>query len=73
MRTVQVLMSTYNGGNNIIKQVNSIQKQKNVKVLLTIRDDGSNNETLDVLRTLEKNTKIQQLYTVKILVIKKAF
>lgn len=54
MRTVQVLMSTYNGGNNIIKQVNSIQKQKNVKVLLTIRDDGSNNETLDVLRTLEK-------------------
>lgn len=61
MKTVQVLMSTYNGGNNIVRQVDSIQNQKNIKVLLTIRDDGSNGKTLDVLKMLDKkyeNVKI---------------
>lgn len=73
MKTVQVLMSTYNGGSNIIKQVNSIQNQKNVKVLLTIRDDGSNCKTLDVLKSLDKEYKNIKIIYGKNIGYKKSF
>lgn len=58
---VQVLMSTYNGENYLIQQVESILNQKNVDVHLLIRDDGSTDDSINVIQKLKKtyNTKIE--------------
>lgn len=51
--TVCVMMSTYNGEKYIIDQINSILGQNHVDVTLMIRDDGSTDGTLDILRKFE--------------------
>lgn len=50
--TVTVLMSTYYGAKNdwLQKQIDSILGQKNVNVNLVIRDDGSVDDTLKIIR-----------------------
>lgn len=52
MKKVLILMSTYNGGDKILKQVDSILSQNNVDIFLYIRDDGSDVETIDKLNIL---------------------
>lgn len=58
--TVAVLLSTYNGEKYIREQIESILKQKNVEVLLYIRDDGSKDNTVDIINQyyLKYNEKI---------------
>ncbi len=52
---VLILMSVYNGGDRIIRQVESILNQKNVITYIDIRDDGSSDSnTLNILSVLEK-------------------
>lgn len=46
--TVTIIMSTFNGEKYISEQLNSIAKQKNVKVKLFIRDDGSYDDTIKI-------------------------
>ncbi len=48
--TVAVLMSTYNGEKYIREQLDSILKQENVIVKLFIRDDGSTDGTVSILK-----------------------
>lgn len=48
--SVAVLMSTYNGEKYLREQVDSILNQKDVDVHLYIRDDGSTDTTLDIVR-----------------------
>ena len=59
---VTVLMSTYNGGgdrNYIREQIESILNQKGVEVSLCIRDDGSTDNTVDIIREYaQKNDAI---------------
>lgn len=50
MKNVTVIMSTYNGSKYIEAQLDSIFRQKGVKVLCYIRDDGSTDDTLQVLK-----------------------
>ena len=50
MYTVQVLLSTYNGEAYLKEQLDSILNQKNVVVKLFVRDDGSSDSTVDILR-----------------------
>lgn len=50
MYTVQVLLSTYNGETYLKEQLDSILNQKNVTVKLFVRDDGSSDGTVDILR-----------------------
>lgn len=50
MTKVQVLMSTYNGERYLEEQLESLFKQKNVEVDLLVRDDGSTDLTLDILK-----------------------
>ena len=50
MHRVAVLMSTYNGEKYLEEQIDSILAQKNVKVDLIIRDDGSSDNTLKIIR-----------------------
>jgi len=48
-RKIAVLMSTYNGEKFIKEQLDSILKQKGVIVSLYIRDDGSTDDTINIL------------------------
>lgn len=56
MRTVCVLMSTYNGEKYIKEQIDSILNQKNVNVKLLIRDDGSEDSTVNIIKEYQQNT-----------------
>lgn len=49
---VLVLMSTYNGEQYILPQVESIMKQEGVNVRLLVRDDGSKDKTTKLLHSL---------------------
>lgn len=49
MRTVHVLMSSYNGEKYIREQLDSLLAQKNVEVYVTIRDDGSKDQTRAII------------------------
>lgn len=50
MIKVCVMMSTYNGADFIEEQIESIRKQNQVAVDLYIRDDGSTDRTVELLR-----------------------
>ncbi|WP_303816920.1 glycosyltransferase [Selenomonas ruminantium] len=54
MDKIKVIMSTYNGEKNIIKQLNSIFNQKNVLVSVYIRDDHSTDNTVEVIKSYSK-------------------
>lgn len=49
MKTVRVLLSTYNGEKYLEDQLESLLKQENVKVDILVRDDGSTDHTIDIL------------------------
>lgn len=52
MKKILVLLSSYNGGEYIEKQINSILEQEGVEVGLLIRDDGSSHNFLLFLDNL---------------------
>jgi rhamnosyltransferase len=47
--TFVVLIATYNGGNWLVTQLDSIIQQENVKTRIIVSDDCSNDETLKIL------------------------
>lgn len=51
IRTITVIMSAYNGSKYIEAQLDSIFRQEGVKVLCYVRDDGSTDDTLQVLKS----------------------
>ncbi len=51
-KTVLILMSTYNGGESIERQIDSIICQKGVDVSVSIRDDGSFEDTKSILKRI---------------------
>ena len=55
MNSVTVLMSTYNGEKYLAEQIESILNQKNCKVNLIVRDDGSSDNTCEILEQYQKN------------------
>lgn len=50
MKSVLVLMSTYNGEKYVSKQLDSILSQKDIEVHILIRDDGSSDATCSILQ-----------------------
>ena len=52
MKSIKVMMSSYNGEKYIEEQINSILAQENVKVELFIRDDGSKDGTVKIIERL---------------------
>lgn len=56
---VLVLMSAYNGEKYIREQVESILKQSEVEVHLLIRDDGSKDGTVEILKSYENYNNIE--------------
>ncbi|MDD3138278.1 MAG: glycosyltransferase family 2 protein [Lachnospiraceae bacterium] len=51
MDSITVLMSTYNGESYLREQIDSILGQRDVELYLVIRDDGSNDTTLEILQS----------------------
>lgn len=58
MYSVSVLMSTYNGAKYVREQIESILSQIGVEVKLTVRDDGSNDLTCEILKEYASLGKI---------------
>lgn len=54
MKTITVVMSAYNGSRYIVQQLDSIFAQKGVDVTCFVRDDGSKDDTLQVLEKYQK-------------------
>ena len=50
MRSVIVLLSTYNGERYLRQQIDSLLNQKNVSLRILARDDGSNDATMSILK-----------------------
>lgn len=70
MKTVQVLMSSYNGEKYIREQIDSILAQQGVNVKLLVRDDGSSDSTCDILKEYEKKKLLEVIYGKNVGVIK---
>lgn len=52
MKRVEVLMSTYNGEKYVERQIDSILAQENVDIHITVRDDGSKDNTCFVIKAM---------------------
>ncbi|MCR4688161.1 MAG: glycosyltransferase [Saccharofermentans sp.] len=52
MYKANVLLSSYNGAKFIEEQIKSILAQEGVEVRIVVRDDGSADETMDIVRRL---------------------
>ena len=55
MKTIAVVISTYNGALHIVRQLDSIFSQKGVSVTVLIRDDNSNDNTIEVVKKYINN------------------
>lgn len=58
MERVNVLISTYNGEKYIMDQVDSILSQTYPDIQIYVRDDGSTDRTVSILKTLAKKNEI---------------
>ena len=58
MARVEILMSTYNGEKFIEEQIKSIFSQKKHEVHLLIRDDGSKDNTIEIVKRLKRKFSI---------------
>lgn len=63
MEQVNVLLSAYNGERYISEQIESILKQENVEVKLYIRDDGSNDNTVNIIKKYEENNSNVKVFS----------
>lgn len=62
MKCVAILLSTYNGAKYIRQQIESILHQTYDNITLIIRDDGSTDETIAIVRELiSENTSKKQI------------
>lgn len=62
MKKFCVLLSAYNGEKYIEQQIESLLKQKDVDISILIRDDGSKDNTVAILKKYEENSKIKIIY-----------
>lgn len=51
MKTVKVLLSTFNGERYIKEQINSVLNQEGVNVEIIVRDDGSSDSTIKIIES----------------------
>ena len=58
MEKVQILMSTYNGEKYLREQIESILNQQDVELNILIRDDGSTDKTVEIIKSFTKDVRI---------------
>lgn len=54
MENVNIILSTFNGDKYLEAQIDSILKQESIKINLIIRDDGSNDGTVNIIERYVK-------------------
>lgn len=54
IKKVLILLSSYNGEKFIKQQINSILNQQDVKTYILVRDDGSNDNTVQIIKNIQK-------------------
>lgn len=59
MEKILVLMATYNGEKYLQEQLDSIYKQKGIEVDILVRDDGSKDNTISILKDNEKKHSLK--------------
>ncbi|HCC04314.1 MAG TPA: glycosyltransferase family 2 protein [Clostridiales bacterium] len=59
MKDICVLMSTFNGEKYLREQIDSILNQKDVKVHLLVRDDGSTDKTIEILAEYQQKSLLR--------------
>ena len=60
MKSVTVMISTYNGEKYLREQIDSVLNQKGVDLHVLVRDDGSKDSTLELLREYsEKDSRLE--------------
>lgn len=63
MKKVNIILASYNGERFIEKQLNSILEQTYSNIDIYIRDDGSSDETMDVVKSvMEKNNTTKRIF-----------
>ena len=66
MNNVAVILSTFNGERYIKEQLNSILEQTYQNIDIFIRDDGSNDATLEIIKqTKDNNTTTKNIYLIQ--------
>lgn len=73
MNKVCVLMSTYNGELYVKEQIESILNQEQVEIMLYIRDDGSTDKTLEIIKSFQKKNSDIILFECQNIGVKKSF
>ena len=56
---VLILLSVYNGQKYLQEQLNSLYNQRGVDVSILIRDDGSSDHSIDIIRENQKDHDIK--------------
>ena len=59
MNKIKVLLATFNGEIYIEEQINSITSQKGVEVDITVNDDGSTDNTIELIKSIFPNINIR--------------
>ena len=58
MKSVCVLLSTYNGEKYLSEQLESLSRQDKVNLSVFIRDDGSSDNTINIIKDyIEKDSR----------------
>ena len=65
MKYVDIIMPNYNKGNDLKKSVNSVINQTYKFWKLYIIDDGSEDNSIAILKKFEKNKKIKIIFLEK--------
>lgn len=73
MKKVQILLSTYNGSNYISEQIDSILKQSDSLIKILIRDDGSTDKTVEIIKQIMNSNKNIELIEGKNVGVKLSF
>ena len=62
---VNILLSTYNGEKYLSEQLDSLMNQTYQNMVIYVRDDGSNDKTLDILYKYQKQDGRKQMIILK--------
>lgn len=62
MKSVCVLLSTYNGEKYLKDQLDSLLKQKGIAIHILIRDDGSTDSTVDIIAEYKQKSSCIEFY-----------
>ena len=65
MKKVSLILTTYNSGENLIKTLESIEKQDYPNIEIVIKDGGSTDQTLDIIKKYQEQSSKTVIWSSK--------